>query len=266
MKIKKIKAALLSVGLCTIILALALFIIIPFICGSGFEYAGFSALGAGIASLFAFDFENTMYTLLFAFLVITVICAIIWGSIIGAKKQKKNFAAFAFVVLFVLVMDFLMATFFLAKVSFNGAEGKLFDSMMATDGQVLGKALSMSVLALAYISLMFLTLFAFIDIFTLMLGNRINRIFEEPKEQVVIAKEVDPTVGLDDRIKREEAFFEECVNSGEFERFDELEFEEPLEGFTEEPVIEDVTIEEETNVITRRNFVKVAKVQKNQAK
>lgn len=54
------------------------------------------------------------------------------------------------------------------------------------------------------------------------------------------------------RKKREEEFFEALQETGNYEVYEEYEFERPLEGFDEEPVLEEVTVEDSTKI--HQNF------------
>lgn len=266
MKLRKIKSALLIVGFGAILLGLVLFMVTPLLIGSGFEYAGLEAFLAGCKAFVSFDFNNTIYTLLFAFFAVTIIIGVVWGIVMGVNKCGKHFIALIFDVLSVLVLELILFSYFVAPIRFNGVEGQLFGSIMSLEGQLLGKVLSMLVLGFLYVALMFLTLFGFIDIATTVLGDNVKNGFAEAIKEKIIQALPDPMEGYDDRKAREEAFFKACIETGEFTQYDELDFGRPLEGYTEEPVFETTEVEEETKVIEKRVTVKVTQNQSIEVK
>lgn len=262
MKLRKIESILLSIGFGALLLGIALFMVIPLLIESGFDYSGVKALVAGIKSIVSFDFNNTVYTLLFVILVVTILCGVLWAVTIGVKKCKKHAIAMTFTLVGVIILEFVLMSYLVAKVRFNGVEGQLFGAIMNLEGNLLGKLLSMLVLGLLYIALMFLTLFGFIDIATMVLGDNVQQGFTNTiKEQIIQALPVNPLDGYDDRKAREEAFFKSCIDTGEFTQYDELDLGAPLEGYTEEPVFESAEVEEETKVIRREVRVRVTKKQ-----
>ena len=58
--------------------------------------------------------------------------------------------------------------------------------------------------------------------------------------------EVDKEFEL--RKKREEEFFKALQETGNYEIYEEYEFEKPLKEFKEEPIVEEVIIEESTKI------------------
>lgn len=263
MKIRKIESALLIVGFGALLLGLVMFFVAPLLVGGGFDYQGLDVFGAGAKAMFSFDFENTTYILLALLFLLTILCTIWWAVIICVKKHKKHLIPMAFVLVSLILVDFTLMGYFVADVRFNGETTKLFDAIMLIEGNLLGKILSMLVIALFHIALMFLTLYAFIDVVTMMLGDKIQQGFVKTiKEQIVEALPVNPLEGLDDRKAREEAFFKSCIDTGEFTQYDEVEFDRPLEGFTEEPVVEQVDVEEKTSFVTRKTYIRVSSEKK----
>lgn len=57
---------------------------------------------------------------------------------------------------------------------------------------------------------------------------------------------------FEERKAREDEFFKECEESGNYSVYEELEFERPLKGLTEEIVLEEKIVEESTKV--HQNF------------
>ena len=250
MKLTKLKSVLLVIGFGTLILGAVLFFVTPLLAGSGFEYIALEVFLAGCKTLISFDFANTAYLLLVTFVGVTLICAIVWAIVLAAKKKGKSFIAWFFVVVGVLALELIVACYFVPQVRFNAEEGKLFKMIMECEGQLLGRTLSMVAIALFYLSLMFLTLFAFMGVSTSVLGD-----LEPARATNFEEEQVDDD--YDDRKAREEAFFKQCVDSGEFTVYEEYELDKPLKGYKEEPVFEETQVEEETKVTNRTSYVKV---------
>lgn len=53
---------------------------------------------------------------------------------------------------------------------------------------------------------------------------------------------------FEERKAREEAFFKECEETGNYSIYEEYEFEKPLKGLTEEIVVEEKIVEESTKI------------------
>lgn len=260
MKLKKIEGIMLVVGFGALLLGLTLFFVIPLLVGAGgFEYVGIDVFLAGVKSVFSFDFNKTVYTLLLVLTIVTVLCVIVWAIIVGVNKHKKHYIPMVFVFIAMLLLFALLFSYFIPEIMFNGESGVLFNSIMNVEGQLTGKLLSMLVLACLHISLMFLTLYAFLDIATLILGNRAKQSLAPTQETIKEALPLDPLEGYDDRKAREEAFFKSCIETGEFTQYDEIDLGAPLEGYTEEPVFESVEVEEESKIIKRTTYVNAYK-------
>lgn len=267
MKLRKIESILLAVGFGALLLGAVLFMVIPLLVTSGFDYSGIKALVEGIKSIVSFDFNNTVYTLLFVVLVVTIIVGAAWATVIGVKKRRIHAVAMSFTLLGTIIIEFFLMAYLVAKVRFNGAEGQLFGSIMNLEGNLLGKLLSMLVLGFLYVSLMFLTLYGFIDIATMVLGEQVQEGFTQIiKERIIQGLPESPIEGYEDRKAREEAFFKACIETGEFTQYDEIDLGAPLEGYTEEPVFESAEVEEETKIIKREVCVKVTTKQTIQVK
>lgn len=238
MKLRKTKGILLTIGIGMAAIGIALFFLVPLIAGKGFEYTGLDAFVAGAKSLFAFDFNNTIYTLIFSLTVTTVICLIWYLVIIISKKEGKHVFGMVGVLIVFLLIQILLSTYFIADVNFNDAKCKLFKAITEIDGSMLPKILSILVLCFLYLSIMFITLYVFIDISTIIFGQKVETV-EAPS---VGEESVDDD--YDDRKAREERLFAECIATGEYSEYIEIELENPLEGYSEEPVFEATEIDE----------------------
>lgn len=240
MKLRKTRGILLTLGIGMVAIGAVLFFLIPFIAGKGFEYTGLDAVIAGAMGYLTLDFNNTLYTLLFSLTVASVLC-LLWYLIIICLKKKgfHTFGMFTVLIVF-LVIQVLLSAYFLVDVNFNGVDCKLFKAITELDGFMLPKILSILVLCCLYLGLMFLTLYVFIDISTMIFGQKVETVeFKTEKEEVVVEDEE-----FDDRKAREERLFAESIATGDYSEYIEIELEKPLEGYTEEPVFEATEIEE----------------------
>lgn len=50
------------------------------------------------------------------------------------------------------------------------------------------------------------------------------------------------------RKQREDEFFEACEETGNYDIYEEYEFPKPLKGLTEEPIVEEIVVEEKTKI------------------
>ncbi len=196
-----------------------------------------------------------------------------------SKKYKKQLIAW-FITLIVLFGSFVfVSSYFLADVEFNGVSGKLLDSMLKTDGQMLGKILSSVALAFAILANILLVVHMFVALVAMMVTEQIEDfeqkveaakdkevkalaaelaaaspvVAEKAPEAVkpVTAEELIAEATDEERKEREIKLFKECVDSGYFTEYEEIEFPDPIEGATEEPVCEASVIEEKTAVIRK---------------
>lgn len=279
MRFKKPRGVLLGIGIGAFVVAAALFFLVPVICGEVFKYNGLTAFVDGIKGLFTFNFSNVLYTAIIILMVIALAGIIMFIVTLVSKKYKKQLIAW-FITLIVLFGSFVfVSSYFLADVEFNGVSGKLLDSMLKTDGQMLGKILSSVALAFAILANILLVVHMFVALVAMMVTEQIEDfeqkveaakdkevkalaaelaaaspvVAEKAPEAVkpVTAEELIAEATDEERKEREIRLFKECVDSGYFTEYEEIEFPDPIEGATEEPVCEASVIEEKTAVIRK---------------
>lgn len=288
MKFKKARGSLLGIGIAAIILAAALFFLVPVIFEETFNYSGIDALGDGGIELISFNFSNVLYTTLIVLFVVVFAVMVIY-AITAAQKKHGSHVFLAILSLIIILLTYVaVSTYFLGNVKFNGVRGKLLDSMLKTDGEMLPKILSSLALALAIIANVVLVVHAFIAMVSMVVTKEVKD-FEEKvqaeKEQEVqekvaemvacqpapvapvaveekklspeeeIQKLIDQST-YEERKEREMKLFKEAVDSGYFSEYEEIEFPQPLEGFEEEPVCE-ASIVEEKSAMVRKSSVHV---------
>ena len=274
MRFKKPRGVLLGIGIGAFVVAAALFFLVPVICGEVFKYNGLTAFVDGIKGLFTFNFSNVLYTAIIILMVVALAGIIMFIITLIKKKYQKQLIAW-FITLIVLFGSFVfVSSYFLADVEFNGVVGKLLDSMLKTDGQMLGKILSSVALAFAILSNILLVVHMFVALVAMMVTEQIED-FEEKvtaskdeevkalAAELAIAQKAAETVEEvtaeklisdaenEERKQREIKLFKQCVDSGYFTEYEEIEFPDPIEGATEEPVCEASFIEEKTAVIRK---------------
>lgn len=285
MKFKKARGSLLGIGIAAIILAAAIFFLVPVIFEETFNYSGIDALGDGGIELISFNFSNVLYTALIVLFVVVFAVMVIY-AITAAQKKHGSHIFLAILSLVIILLTYVaVSTYFLGNVKFNGVRGKLLDSMLKTDGEMLPKILSSLALAFAIIANVVLVVHAFIAMVSMVVTKEVKD-FEEKveaeKEQEVqekvaemvacqpapvaveekklspeeeIQKLIDQST-YDERKERELKLFKEAVDSGYFSEYEEIEFPQPLEGFEEEPVCE-ASIVEEKSAMVRKSSVHV---------
>ena len=79
MKFRKARGSLLGLGIATIILAVALFFLVPVIFKETFLYSGIDALGDGAIELIGFNFSNVLYTALIVLFVVVFAVKALWA-------------------------------------------------------------------------------------------------------------------------------------------------------------------------------------------
>lgn len=278
MKFKKARGSLLGIGIVAIVLAAALFFLVPVIFKETFQYSGLDALGDGLTELIGFNFSNVLYTALVVLFVIAFAVMLIYAITAGQKKH----GAHVFLAILSLVIVFatyvIVSTYFLGDVEFNGARGKLLDSMLKTDGEMFAKILSSLALALTVLANIVLVVHTFVSMVSMVVTEEVKN-FEEkveaekeqevqekvaemvacqpapapapvveekqPSPQVEIQKMLDQS-SYEERKERENKLFKEAIDSGYFTEYEEVEFPKPLEGFEEEPVCESSVVEEKS--------------------
>lgn len=246
MKLKKIRSVVAILGYGLLLLGTVLFFLIPPLTEVGFNYSPIEALQSGFKSLFSFNMENIIYDLLASLLVSGAIC-IIWWFIIALIRRKIN-RIFPVIVSLagILLMASILSIYHLTPVLFNGFNTVLFKAVLALKGASTGKILVITVLSLIYVSLMFLTVYVFIDIILLILGDYelpdIEEITVEATEEEIaeFTKDQQTTVveTLEQRKARELAYIQACLASGEYQVYYEYELLEEVEGDHEVEVFE----------------------------
>ena len=277
MRFKKPRGILLGIGFGAFVVAAALFFLVPVICKEGFQYNGLSAVLAGLTALISFNFSNVLYVALVVLFVIAFATLAIYLVTVIQKKHSIHVLTWFFSLLAIFGSYLFVSVYFLADVEFNGVTGKLLDSMLKTDGQMLGKILSSLALAFAILSNVVLIVHVFVTLVATMVTEQIEdyekKVSEEKEKELqdkiaeyaasapvcekapepveVTSEQLIEEATLEERKAKEEKLFKECVDSGYFSEYEELEFPDALEGFDEEPVGELSVVEEKSSIIRK---------------
>lgn len=280
MRFKKPRGILLGIGFGAFIIAAVLFFVVPLICKEGFQYNGLSAVVAGLTALISFNFSNVLYVALVVLFVVVFASLTIYLVTIIQKKNTIHVLTWLLSLLVIFGSYLFVSVYFLADVEFNGVTGKLLDSMLKTDGQMLGKILSSLALAFAIVSNVVLVVHVFVSLVAMMVTDQMEdyekKVSEEKEKElqdkiaeyaatapVVVEKVVEPVAvevtseqliqeaTFEERKAKEEKLFKECIDSGYFSEYEELEFPDALEGFDEEPVGELSVVEEKSSIIRK---------------
>ena len=280
MRFKKPRGILLGIGFGAFIIAAVLFFVVPLICKEGFQYNGLSAVVAGLTALISFNFSNVLYVALVVLFVVAFASLTIYLVTVIQKKHAVHILTWLLSLLVIFGSYLFVSVYFLADVEFNGVTGKLLDSMLKTDGQMLGKILSSLALAFAIVSNVVLVVHVFVSLVAMMVTDQMEdyekKVSEEKEKElqdkiaeyaatapVVVEKVVEPVAvevtseqliqeaTFEERKAKEEKLFKECIDSGYFSEYEELEFPDALEGFDEEPVGELSVVEEKSSIIRK---------------
>ena len=282
MRFKKPRGMLLGIGFGAFVVAAVLFFLVPVICKEGFQYNGLSALMAGLNGLISFNFSNVLYLALVILFVVAFATLVIYLVLVIQKKHRIHILTWLFSLIAIFGSYVFVSMYFLADVEFNGVTGKLLDSILKTDGQMLGKILSSLALAFAVLSNVVLIVHVFVSLVAMMVTDQIEDYEEKvaaEKEQelqdkiaeyqasapvVVAEKAAEPVVvkevnavdlikeaTFEERKAREDKLFKECLDSGYFTEYEEIELPDALEGFDEEPVCEISVVEEKSSIIRK---------------
>ena len=167
MKVRKIQKVLLFLGFASVLLATVLFMLTPFMVDTGFQYSGVNAFVSGVLTLFSFKFDEAP-SILFAFLFIICLLSMLgWFVVIMKNKNRHSVVAFIFEIFGLVLVFSLLCSLFAAKVTFNDKTGILFSQISSVDDAEVGKVLTALTISLVYLSLMSLTLYAFVDMLLL---------------------------------------------------------------------------------------------------
>lgn len=270
MKVKKIEWILLGLGLGLAVLGVALFFIVPLIAGAGFAYSSTGVLAEALKTLVSFNFGSMGFVLLFVLLLAIIIFEIVWISAICVRKEPRHLIpALGMLVAGVVILIILSSYFVVSTTLVEGGEqGKLISLIMKSSNRT-GKLLSVLAVSLIYASIICLLLYSFIDVITLF-GKKEEKEKEQVVEQPVTIEEIvkeqvaeeevvqqNPLEGYEDRKAREEAFFKSCLSTGDFEQYDEVDLQNPIESVEEEPIFELTELEEEDETIQHHNYVQI---------
>lgn len=284
MRFRKPRGVLLGIGFGAFAIAAALFFLVPVILKDGLQYNSLSALLSGLKSLISFNFVDVLYTALAVLFVCAIALLIVFAVVLISKKHKKHLIDWFFSLICIFGSYVLVATYFLANdiELTSGATkitGKLLESMLKVDGQMLGKILSSVALSFMILSNIMLVVHLFVCMVAMMVTDQIDEIekqVESDKEKelndklaelavmqaavaeksaesvaVVTAEALISEAEFEERKERETKLFKECVDSGYFSEYEELEFPKPLDGFEEEPVCEISFVEEKSSLIRK---------------
>lgn len=242
MKLKKIRSIVGVIGYSLLLLGGVVFFLIPPLTEVGFNYSPLESLQAGVKSLFSFNMTNIIYDFLASLIISATICIIWWAIIAIVRKKYKHLLGVVVSLLGIVFMASILSVYHLTPILFNGFNSVLFKAVLALKGVSLGKILVITVLTLCYVSLMFLTLFVFLDVIILILGDYelpdIEEITVEATEEDVaefFRKEepvevVAPVETFEQRKAREDAYIQACLASGEYQVYYEYELLEEVEG------------------------------------
>lgn len=241
MKLKKIRSIVGVIGYSLLLLGGVVFFLIPPLTEVGFNYSPLESLQAGVKSLFSFNMTNIIYDFLASLIISGTICIIWWAIIAIVRKKYKHLIGVVVSLLGIVFMASILSVYHLTPILFNGFNSVLFKAVLALKGVSLGKILVITVLTLCYVSLMFLTLFVFLDVIILILGDYelpdIEEITVEATEEDIAefykekhVEVVAPVETFKQRKAREDAYIQACLASGEYQVYYEYELLEEVEG------------------------------------
>lgn len=283
MRFRKPRGVLLGIGFGAFVISALLFFLVPVILKDGIQYNGLNALLSGLKSLINFNFVDVLYTALVVLFVIVVAALVVFAVILINKKHAIHLIDWFFSLVCIFGSYALVSTYFLAsdiEITSGATKitGKLLESMLKVDGQLPSKILSSLALAFVILSNIMLVVHLFVCMVAMMVTDQIDEIekqVESDKEkelneklaelatmQAALAEKAPEAVEVtadslikeaefEERKEKETKLFKECVDSGYFSEYEEIELPEPLEGFDEEPVCEISEIEERSSVIKR---------------
>lgn len=284
MKFRKPRGVLLGLGICTFVVAVALFFLVPIICGQGFQYNGIAIVIEGLKALITFNFADVIYTTIAVLFVVAVAGMIAYLVTMIAKKYGKHFFSWLFTVIFVVGSYVFVSMFFLANAEFNGTSGKLLELVLKTDGQLLGKILMSVSLALVVLSNILFIVHMFVAMVAMSVTDQMKKFEEQVKAdndekvkelaeqmandmaaaetetpvcekccETVAVDEAELALAEEERKEREMKLFKDCIDSGYFTEYEELEFPTPIEGAEEEMVYETNVVEERDTIVHNKS-------------
>lgn len=285
MKFKKPRGVLLGIGIGSFVVAAVLFFLVPVIVAE-FQYNAGSAIVEGLKGLTAFNFANVLYMALFILFVLAFAIIVLYAVSAVQKKHKIHLLVSIISLILVFGTYLIVSIYFLANnVAFGDKTSDSTNSLislMLVSENVLGKILSSLVLVFTGISNVALIVHIFVALVSMVVTEEVNafeekceeeakKAIEEKTAELVLAEEaaekasseaapvaapsLEPEIeaDLEERKRKEMQLFKECIDSGYFTEYEEIELPEPLEGVDEEPVYEATTVEEKTAFISKQS-------------
>ena len=285
MKFKKPRGVLLGIGIGSFVVAAVLFFLVPVIVAE-FQYNAGSAIVEGLKGLTSFNFANVLYMALFILFVLAFAVIVLYAVSAVQKKHKIHLLVSIISLILVFGTYLIVSIYFLANnVAFGDKTSDSTNSLislMLVSENVLGKILSSLVLVFAGISNVALIVHIFVALVSMVVTEEVNafeekceeeakRAIEEKTAELVLAEEAAEKVSseaapvaapslepeieadLEEHKRKEMQLFKECIDSGYFTEYEEIELPEPLEGVDEEPVYEATTVEEKTAFISKQS-------------
>ena len=293
MKFKKPRGVLLGLGFGAFVVAAVLFFLIPVIFAD-FQYNGLAAVKSGLLGLVSFNFSNVLYVAMFVLFILAFAIMIVYMVSAVQKKHKIHLLIALLSLVFVFGSYLLVSIFFLGsdiELALNGVSKTTNStssllSLMLVSENLVAKILSSVVLAFAILSNVLLVVHMFVVLVSMSVTEQVKeletKVEEETKKAIeektaelvasqpavaeaapqeaqqqfatILAPEVE--ADLEERKRKEMALFKECIDSGYFTEYEELEFPDPIEGVEEEPVYE-ASVVEEKSAFVRKSTVHV---------
>ena len=293
MKFKKPRGLLLGLGFGAFVVAAVLFFLIPVIFAD-FQYNGLAAVKSGLLGLVSFNFSNVLYVAMFVLFILAFAIMIVYMVSAVQKKHKIHLLIALLSLVFVFGSYLVVSIFFLGsdiELVLNGVSKTTNStssllSLMLVSENLVAKILSSVVLAFAILSNVLLVVHMFVVLVSMSVTEQVKeletKVEEETKKAIeektaelvasqpavaeaasqeaqqqfatILAPEVE--ADLEERKRKEMALFKECIDSGYFTEYEELEFPDPIEGVEEEPVYE-ASVVEEKSAFVRKSTVHV---------
>ena len=293
MKFKKPRGVLLGLGFGAFVVAAVLFFLIPVIFAD-FQYNGLAAVKSGLLGLVSFNFSNVLYVAMFVLFILAFAIMIVYMVSAVQKKHKIHLLIALLSLVFVFGSYLVVSIFFLGSdielvlsgVSKTTNSTSSLLSLMLVSENLVAKILSSVVLAFAILSNVLLVVHMFVVLVSMSVTEQVKeletKVEEETKKAIeektaelvasqpavadaapqeaqqqfatILAPEVE--ADLEERKRKEMALFKECIDSGYFTEYEELEFPDPIEGVKEEPVYE-ASVVEEKSAFVRKSTVHV---------
>lgn len=293
MKFKKPRGVLLGLGFGAFVVAAVLFFLIPVIFAD-FQYNGLAAVKSGLLGFVSVNFSNVLYVAMFVLFILAFAIMIVYMVSAVQKKHKIHLLIALLSLVFIFGSYLVVSIFFLGsdiELVLNGVSKTTNStssllSLMLVSENLVAKILSSVVLAFAILSNVLLVVHMFVVLVSMSVTEQVKeletKVEEETKKAIeektaelvasqpavaeaapqeaqqqfatILAPEVE--ADLEERKRKEMALFKECIDSGYFTEYEELEFPDPIEGVEEEPVYE-ASVVEEKSAFVRKSTVHV---------